>query len=182
MGKISPQILRKRVLSPFEEDAKVFGGRELWVLVLRRTAGSVREYPSLSLHGKGHLPFFLRRLVIIRHQLVFPRPNGRAESAKVTESAAGVSAYTPEKHSEAVRLVRNARALCDRLSVRNGELEIGVGSPFSNASAAEAPFGSATRHFVFKAGEREVSGQRAGVIADGEGLRRPGWRRSARRR
>ena len=73
----------------------------------------------------------------------------------------------------AVRLNGNARALRDRLSVGNGELEIERGLAVFKRIGGGSAVRQRDRHFVFEAGEREGQlGQRAGVIADGEGLRR----------
>lgn len=73
----------------------------------------------------------------------------------------------------AIRLRGNARALRERLSVGNGELEIERGFAVLKRIGGGSAVRQRDRHFVFKAGEREGQlGQCAGVIADGEGLRR----------
>ena len=92
--------------------------------VLPENGRSVREYPSLSLHGKRHPPFFLGRLVIIRQPVVrLARMAG--QNRREGDGIGGLSEriYAGEVQ-RAVRLNGNACALRECLSVGNGELEI----------------------------------------------------------
>ena len=94
------------------------------VRVLPENSGSVREYPSLSLHGKRHPPFFLRRLVIIR-QPVVRLAQMTGQNRREGDGIGGLSERVNAGEAQrAVRLNGNTRALRERLSVGNGELEI----------------------------------------------------------